>query len=243
MNDTFAINLLQNWTNTTLSSVGTTRPLAALALEFQTLWWDEANGTIYCFGGEKAGLRQRGSVTPQESIWGLNTDGVGSGTWVEYLGSTVNNPFPQNIARPSHGFAGSDGLNGYFFGGYITPASSPSAALPWGANEFAPGLLTFNFASLNLTNDTNVAWLSESNSWPPPGRVMHAPSFGAAGVLLALGGRPGQTEAGGPFNNISIFDLGSKKWYWQAAMGTIPYPRSDFCAVGAQEGENSTFEM
>ena len=245
VNNTLAIDLTRDWTNATLDPFTITRPAFALALNWQTLWLDDQKGVVYCFGGEKSGLIQRASVqTPSESIWGFSPDDQGGASWIEYLGSTGDRPFPGTIVRPSHGFAGTDGMNGYFLGGYITPASSPSVALPWSTTEFAPGLLTFNFASLDLTNDTNVAWYFTSiPSTPGPGQIVHAPLFGSAGILLALGGRPGQIEAGGAFNNISIFDLGTKQWYWQAATGDIPWPRSNLCVVGVQARDNSTFEV
>ena len=200
-----------------------------MALNYEVPWWDDKNGVIYFFGGEKSGLPQLTNLsTPTESIWGFSPDNHGSGSWAEYLGPTADKPFPPAIARPSDGFYGTDGMNGYFLGGFITLASSNNAGLEWGAINFAPGLLTFNFASLILTNGTNVAWPFTTKSWHGPGRVVHAPLFGSAGILLAIGGQSAQVEAGGPFNNISIFDLESKKWYWQAAMGAIPFPRSNF---------------
>ena len=220
------------------------RPTAAMALNYQTLWFDEKNGVPYCFGGEKSGPTQLPDAKPSsESIWGFSPDNHGSGSWAEYLGSTADKPFPETTAYSSHGFSGTDGMNGHYSGGYITPSSSSSVALPWVASEAVPGLVTFSFASLNLTNDINVAWLSTSDSAVSPIRVVHVPLCGSAGILLALGGGSAQTETGGPFSNISIFDLETKKWYWPTATGSVSYPRSDFCAVGAQAQDNSTFEM
>ena len=243
MNNTFAINLSQDWTNSTVTTTTIERPPGAVAFNAQTLWWYERNGTIYCFGGENSGYHLS-MTTPQESIWGLSIDGRGGGNWSEFLGPTSQKPFPQDILRPSGpGFYGDDGENGYYFGGHVDRSSSPSITLPWGQTIFTPGLLTFNFDSLTLTNNTNVANAVTSSATPSSGRMLHAPSFGPAGILVALGGGLGQLEAGGPFNNISIFDLGNKKWYYQEATGAIPYPRSGFCAVGAQGKDNSTFEM
>ena len=244
VNETFAIDLSQDWSNSNFTAISTLRPSASPALNYQSLWWDALNGTIYCFGGQKSADSQRASVPiPSESVWGLSPDGSGSGVWKEYLGSTTSKPFPQDIVRPSHGVSVSDGNKGYFLGGYVTLASSPGAALPWGATEFSPGILTLDFASLTLTNSTNVANFYQSDDWHPPGRMVYAPVFGTSGILVAMGGSAGQLEVGGPFNNISIFDIGSQRWFYQVATGTIPNPRWDFCAVGVHDSENNTYEM
>ena len=137
-------------------------------------------------------------------------------------------------------FSGDDGENGYFFGGYVDSDTSPDVA---GAAQAVPGLLVFNFGSLTLTNTTNVATRVESNSVVKPGVLLHSPGYGTSGILLAMGGDAGQLEAGGPFNNISIFDLASKQWYYQAATGEIPAQRSDFCAAAAQGEDKTSFEM
>ena len=228
--------------NSTVATTTIVRPPSATAFNSQTLWWDEKNGTIYCFGGENSGYHNS-MATPQESIWGLSPDDHGGGNWTEYVGPTSQTPFPQGILRPTGGFNGDDGENGYYFGGHVDRSSSPSITLPWGQTVFTPGLLTFNFDSLMLTNNTNVATHIEGGSSAASGRMVHAPSFGKAGILVALGGGAGPIEAGGAFNNISIFDLESKTWYYQAATGTIPSPRSSFCAVGVQEKTKSSFEM
>ena len=243
VNNTIAIDLTQDWTNSTLTMMTIERPPLALALKKQTLWWDDTNGTIYCFGGEKSSLPPNNDIpTPQESIWGLRPDTNGTGNWIEYVGPTSEKPFPQNILRPAFGSSGDDGENGYFFGGYIDYKTSPSAADVARA-QAAPGLLTFNFGSLTLTNDTNVAMRVQSSTWVTPGVMLHSPFYGSSGILLAIGGDVGPLEAGGPFNNISVFDLGSRKWYYQAATGTIPSQRSNFCAVAAQGKDNASFEM
>ena len=178
--------------------------------------------------------------TPQDSIWGLGPDGNGAGNWTEYVGPTSEKPFPQDILRPAFGFSAEDGKNGYFFGGYIDSRTDPSIL---GEAKTVPGLLTFDFGSLTLTNDTNVATRIQSSIVVHPGVLLHAPIYGTSGILLAMGGDVGQLEAGGPFNNISVSDLESRKWYFQAATGKIPSQRWNFCAVATQGEDRASFEM
>ena len=242
VNDTLAIPLAEDWTNVTLNLVHTQRSTEApIALNFQSLWWDAKQNTIYSFGGERSKLSQRNNTpTPDASIWGFSLNGTGGGSWVEYVGSTANTTWPQGLVRPTNGFWSSDDDTGYFFGGIGNDHTDTS----FSGSEFqlVPGLVTFLFASHTMSNSTNVA--DNASQLAYAGRMIHVPAFGAKGVLVPLGGGPGLTEAGsGFFNNITIFDIDSQTWLSQTAKGDIPVPRSTFCAFGVQGGDNSTFEM
>ena len=202
---------------------------------------------IYCFGGEKSGYIQVESLqTPEESIWGFSPNNQdGTGTWEEVVGPTADQPWPQDLVRPANGYSTASSDTGYFFGGYVDSGTSPKFSdLTSGAFQFLPGLVTFNFDSRVVTNSTNVA--NPSKQWVLPGQLVNVPVFGPKGVLIAIGGGPGQTddaEAGGNFNNITIFDVDSQQWYSQVATGDVPEPASEFCTTGIQGGDNSTFEM
>ena len=244
-NDTFAINLADDWTNATLDLITTQRPQdVPPAVNFGSLWWDEKRNILYQFGGEKSQLPQRDDVpVTDESIWGFIPNDSGSVIWSEYVGSTANTTWTQGIVRPSHGFSGSDGKNGYFFGGvasYFT--DNYFTQLPF----LIPGLLTFDFDSRLLENSTNVPDMS--SQWVPNGQIVSIPIFGAQGVLVVLGGGSGAPNAGeegnAAFNNITIFDIANNRWLWQLATGdTIPSRRNNFCAVGVQGSNHSTSEM
>ena len=241
-NDTLAIPLAEDWTYVTLNLVRTPRSTEVpIALNFQSLWWDAKQNTTYSFGGERSALPQRASIpTPDDAIWGFSLNGTGGGSWVEYVGSTANTTWPQGLVRPTNGFWSSDDNIGYFFGGL----GNNYTDISFSGSEFQiePGLVTFDFASHTLSNSTNVA--DKISQWAGAGRMIHVPAFGPKGVLIPLGGGPGQSEAGSDFlNNITIFDIGSQTWLSQAAKGDIPVPRSTFCSFGVQGGDNSTFEM
>ena len=242
VNDTLAIPLAEDWNNVTLNLVRTVRSAEApIAVNFQSLWWDAKQNTIYSFGGERSGLPQRANLpTTEESIWGFDLNGAGGGNWTEYVGSTAETTWPQGLVRPTNGFWSSDDTTGYFFGGL----GNDHTDISFSGSDFqiVPGLVTFDFASHVLRNSTNVA--DEISQWANVGRMIHVPSFGPQGVLIPLGGGPGQSEAGSGFlNNITIFDIDSQTWLSQAAHGDIPVPRSTFCSFGVQGGDNTTFEM
>jgi len=64
-NTTIAIDLSNDWTNSSLTFVTTTRPAASLAENYQTLWWSKRDNSIYCFGGERSFAADVvGRVTP-----------------------------------------------------------------------------------------------------------------------------------------------------------------------------------
>ena len=241
-NDTLAINLSEDWTNSTLEMVSTVRPSAApIALDHQSLWWDDNKKIIYCFGGEKPLLPQRSSnTTPVDSIWAFTPFGNGSGNWSQFVGPTADITFPQDILRPTNGFSAFDNTTGYFFGGLVGANSDPSLTYEF---VFSSGLLTFDFETGLLQNSTNVP--TAVHAWANVGGMIGVSAFGQRGTLIAIGGGPGQSELGtsAPLNNITIFDIASQTWLSQTATGDIPTPRSDFCAVGVQGGDNSTFEM
>ena len=253
VNDTFAINLSEDWTNSTLRLPSTQRASEVPpGVNFGNLWWDKNRNVIYQFGGEKPYLYQRSSApNPEESIWGLTPNGNGSGSWAQYVGSTANATWPQGLLRPSHGFSGSNGTSGYFFGGV---AGTHTDAQFTGHTISVPGLLTFDYSSFVFNNKTNVPGSEYtvardvSGSLDAPsfqnGQMLFTASFGAGGLLIAL---PNPGKGGGAFNNITIFDISSQQWLWQLATGSgnddIPTLRNDFCAVWAQGNSSDTSEM
>ena len=65
------------------------------------------------------------------------------------------------------------------------------------------------------------------------------PNFGASGLLVVFGGQAfSQQFLGGEpygFDNITVFDLGTKTWYSQPTSGDNPSAsRREFCSVGKQ---------
>ena len=221
--------------------ISTERPSSApVALDYQSLWWDEKKKVIYCFGGEKSFLPQRYSApVPKDSIWTFTPFGNGSGVWNESIGPNADTPFPQDIFRPTNGFSAFDSTTGYFFGGFVGNYSDPDVSHGF---AFSPGFLMFDFQTGLLQNSTNVP--NTVNYAANAGRAIHVPVFGNRGTLIAMGGGPGQSVLGeASFNNISIFDIASQRWFSQITDGDAPTQRSDFCAVGVQGGDNSTYEM
>ena len=239
-NITSAITLSADWTNSSVILNYTLRPTNALPLNSQTLWWDRDHSIVYCFGGERSALL---TTTPAESIWSFTPDSQGTGVWQETIGPTSNRTFPSSIIRPGGGSSVSDNRTSYYLGGYTSALTSSGANLPSGTRENSPGLLTFDFDNLTLSNSSNVANPQAHDNWRPPGSLLDVPSFGREGLLISFGdGTRGNYDIG-PFNNITIYDKIGQRWYWQGATGNIPEPRTYYCAVGVWDDANESFEM
>ena len=213
-----------------------------MALNQETLWFDETNNIVYNFGGQRswANAEVNAIATPPEWLWTFTPDGQGSGNWTEALGPTGSKPFPPGIIRPAGGASAFDKNASYYIGGFETPNTSPEIKGN-AANANVPGFLTFQFNSLELTNSSNdggyiaSAW-SNNNEITPAGFMVNIDVFGPEGVLMLMGGQPF-------FNNVSIYDKQAQKWYTQLTSGDIPDQRYYMCGVGVQGGDKSTYEM
>ena len=244
-NTTLAIDLSQDWTNSTVNLINTPRPVRSLALDRQVLWWNKNRNIIYCFGGEIGDTYSPNISIPLESIWAFIPDDQGSSRWNEAVGPTVDIPFPASIVRPATG--ASAFTTAYYLGGYTSGWSSLNSQLPPAAIENSPGLLKFDFASLVLTNSSDVANPQVHDYWARPPCLVDVSAFSTPGFSVAIGGGGpidyDNLEAGGRFDNITIYDKQGQKWYPQIATGEIPEPRTFFCAVGVWDDINELFEM
>lgn len=234
-----------DWTNSTLSLVQTTRPSDAVGLMSESLWFDDQNKSIYCFGGVTSFASDRldSLAPPYESIWGFKPNDEGNANWDQVMGPISTTPFPANVHRKARGMSASDGKRAYYLGGYISKETSPSAE----SDDPIPssGLLIFDFNTLTITNSSDGGYVSpqipeEFSIWPR-GAMINIPTYGDDGILVVLpSGRDSQDFA---FNNVTLYDKKNEKWYSQIASGDIPQPRSDPCVVGVEGDEKVSFEM
>lgn len=231
-NSTIGIDLSKDWTNTSLTSIHTERPSGLFSLSSEALWFDDKRNVIYSFGGDNLDMYYKNLF---DLIQSFTLDGKGSGEWIETVGRVGKTPFPSDIHSPSSGMFTNDVDDAYYLGGWIS----------FGKTSFGPGdhhnntdLLKFNFESLTITT------LESPDLMIDYGALVNVPIYGPNGVLLAFGGKNGQTyRFGVGFNNINVFDKKEGKWYSQIAEGDIPLPRVWFCAVGVHDKRRTSFEM
>ncbi|MCJ1268773.1 hypothetical protein MMC22_008661 [Lobaria immixta] len=246
-NTTYGIDLSKDWANSTLNLVQTTRPPDAVALLSESLWFDEKQNSIYCFGGRNsyANGALNSLAPPVESIWGFKQNDNGSAAWYQVIGPVSTTPFPTNIHRLTHGISASDGSRAYYLGGLYSGDTSPSTSNVNPKDLInPPGLLIFDFNTYTITNSSDGGYLSPQISGSgdsPPGTMINIPTYGDNGILVILpSGRDRQDSA---FNNITLYDKQNQKWYSQITSGDIPQPRFSFCAAGVEGDGKNSFEI
>ncbi|MCJ1426962.1 hypothetical protein MMC29_004865 [Sticta canariensis] len=248
-NTTSAMDLSKDWTNSTLSLVQTTRPreVEAMALSSASLWFDDKHNSIYCFGGFRSGATTSllALKPPDDSIWGFKLNDQGTAEWNQVIGPLTNTPFPSNIHRIARGMTATDGNRAYYLGGFFSRETSLASSDTSDKNRVSsPGLLLFDFNTLTFTNSSDGGYITplvRGKTDRPTGAMIHMPTYGDDGILGILpSGRDHQDFA---FNNITLYDKKTQKWYSQTTSGDIPEPRTWFCAVGVGGDENNTFEI
>ena len=241
-NTTYGIDLSKDWTNSTTSIVQTTRPSDAVALLSESLWFDEKQNSIYCFGGFRSSPT---TIPPVESIWGFKHNDEGSAAWYQVVGPVSTIPFASNVHRMARGMSASDGNRAYYLGGFFNGETSPSSSdMDLRDRIPSPGLLMFDFDTLTITNSSDGGFLTPqipgSVVWPG-GAMINIPTYGDDGILVVL--PSGRDRHDFAFNNITLYDKRNKKWLSQIATGDIPQPRSHFCAAGVEGDKGNSFEM
>lgn len=245
-NITSAIDLSKDWTNSTLNIVQTMRPPDAIPLLGASLWFDDKNNSIYCFGGLRSYATKRLAllIPPIESIWGFKLNDQGKAVWEQVIGPVTAIPFPDTIHRVARGMAATDGNRAYYLGGFYSGETSPSSDTNADHRFPAPGLLKFDFNTLTLTNSSDGGYKAPrvpGRSDQPGGAMIHMPMYGDDGILGIL--PSGSNRENFAFNNITLYDTKNQKWYSQTTSGDTPQPRSYFCADGVGGDQKNTFEM
>jgi hypothetical protein len=191
------------------------------------LWADEVNKCFYLYGGEFQEAPQEFSFWTYDTIlnqWNetdfesndnsLQRVSFGAGTQIEELG------------------------RGYYFGGYHNNHTSPN----WSGNQVATNsLIMYDFSNGILNNNTGPDSVGRAE-----GSLVYIPASDR-GLLVYFGGVE-DTFQNGSFvaanmSTIHIFDVASSKWYTQAASGTAPPSRRQFCAGATWADDHTSYNI
>lgn len=199
---------------------------------FQSLWHDNTDNSIWAFGGETSLL---GSLSPDLGIWNMKPNGGGGGTWAQKA-NFRGAPWNQTITRPLGGGGKSSKNTGFLLGGYSSKGSSPFTSDFTGFVP-TPGLLTYDFGNMTWSNVTATPYVSSSGAVEWPG--MELIPFGPNGLMVVIGGEtsaltsytPGDQERS--MTQITLFDPVTLQFYRQTATGDkVPSQRNRFCIAG-----------
>jgi hypothetical protein len=220
--------LTQPWTVSTVNALLSLKPSAMTTLRRPYLWYDPVSNFIYERGGW-------GYTENSYSLWSFQPDGHGGVVWNVAQDNSVAEQYTATV------FSAFTASNAKFYslGGVI--ASEGNIAVE--------GLLTYDFGTSRWSNSSSAG--AAQSAHPVQAEAVFMPNFGEVGLLAFLGGDspPNQTyqyEEGAALvdmSNITIYDPHSETWYHQTATGSIPPPRSEFCAVGSAPTDNGTYEM
>lgn len=233
VNSTLSIDLTKSWTttdvqiNTILKAPGPVKGNTAL-------WADRARNAFYSWGGKW----MFGKNMDKTELWKFSANGNGGGKWSLEVPS---NPSVFNGLIPAEHFSFATVNNtGIVIGG----VASGWTQLYRDRNQAIPGMLTYNFDTREWKNETD----SSADQFTPihsltQARAEYVPTFGPGGLVFLMGGHRPDTDrepstGNSPaldFHNITFFDPGARKTYYQQATGDIPpSPRSEFCSAGWQ---------
>lgn len=182
------------------------------------------------------------NVVMERGGWAYNVAAVSGPYGLWSLNGTVSANATQ--LAPTFGGAFTASTTHFYSLGGTIPSYRPSYV-----DVALEGFTTYDFATGNWTNSSSLA--SSKSGYSVQAQATFLPNFGDKGLLVFLGGDspPNQTyqyEAGAALvdmSNITIHDPASGTWYHQTATGSVPPPRSEFCAVGSAAKDNSSYEM
>lgn len=229
-----SIDLTRNWTNATVAIHTTTKPDGAPNLNGASLWYHESENLIYSgFTGWNSSFGNDPDLPPL-SLWTFQPDGNGSGAWNEVSDAEA----PQwsvSFTRPVEPLMAFDSNSAWLVGG-ITSGWIPIQYVT--SETLIPGMVQYDMASRSFINSSVECCNATGSIYR--GALHYVPSFGPAGIFIAMGGFNGHVLI--DFGTVSVFDPAKHAWWNQTTTGSQPSPRQEFCTAGINS-TNGTYEM
>ena len=233
-----SIDLSQNWTNSTVAIHSTTKPDGAPKLNDPSFWYHESEDLIYSgFTGWTSSFGDHPKMPPL-SLWTFKPDGTGSGAWNQAI--PAGSSAWHQLTRPGLSLMAFDSNSAWILGG--TPEAWIGGT---SSNDLIPGMVQFDMGS-RLFSNFSVECCNATRSIYQ-GALQYVPSFGPAGIHIAMGGRHSTAGFNGSnslidFGTVSVFDPAKRAWWNQTTTGSKPSPRVEFCTAGVNS-TNQTYEM
>ncbi|KAI9729307.1 MAG: hypothetical protein M1834_006978 [Cirrosporium novae-zelandiae] len=249
LNNTLAIDLSSSFPTTINSTLSITSIDKGDCPSFNWIqhWIDRSDGNkVYAYGGEYSYLHPwvSSATIPLEELWVFSPTASGGGSWA--LVDTSTSSFWSSVTRPHYGMWAYGEAGGFNLGGFSGSRGSQKTNI----NGYIPipGLQHLNYTSGKWTNSSALGYSATGTG--SEGGMAYVPTWGSQGILVVIGGVTSPsletyTDSANlqSMTNISVYDVGKQKWYKQFASGDTPDQMTDFCTVGIQGGDNSTFEI
>ena len=232
-----SIDLSQTWTNSTVSIQSNTKPSRVPNLNNPSLWYDDTVDIIYTgFSGWNSSYGDNPEL-PSLSLWAFHPDGTGDGEWNEVINS--NSTIWGSLTRTSMPLMAYSSDTALILGGTNRPYHLPSS------ENLLPGMVQFDMKSQSFTNSS--AYCCNASGGIDRGAMHYVPSFGKAGLFVAMGGQNGISTKPRfaslvEFRTVSVYDPAKQQWWNQTTTGDEPSPRIEFCVAGINS-TNGTYEM
>ncbi|KAF2018056.1 hypothetical protein BU24DRAFT_421068 [Aaosphaeria arxii CBS 175.79] len=220
--------------NSTTQDIGMPRQYANLTKSNEVpsvaggiLWSDEVNKCFYLYGGEYQ------SNPADFTFWAYDTI-------LQQWNETKYESNVNAIQRVAYG-AGAQANElgyGYYYGGYMSNKTTPG----WTGTSLATSnLVRYDYTAGTLQNNTGPDDIGRAE-----GSMVYLPASDG-GLLVYFGG---VEDSGGNgslvaanMSTIHIFDISSSKWYQQAASGSVPPARRQFCAGVTWADDHSSYNI
>ena len=177
-----SIDLSQNWTNATVAIQSTTKPNDAPNLNSPSLWYHQAEDLIYSgFAGWNSSFGDDPNLPPL-SLWTFKPDGSGSGAWNEII--PAQSSVWSQLTRPGQPLMAFGSTSAWVLGGITTEWNG------WASPEnLIPGMVQFDMGSRLFSNHSVQCCNATGSIYK--GALQYVPSFGPAGIHIAMGGQNG----------------------------------------------------
>jgi hypothetical protein len=215
------------------------------------LWKDTSDAAFYAYNGDLAS-ESYDVVSPANELWRFTPSGI-SGTWSNLgVSAGASLDFTDLVRVANAASVVANGI-GYALGGYQSSGTTDKA--PFYENGEAvsglrmpvSGMVAYDMATGSWSNSTDSSF-TQSGSFSR-GQLQHLPDYGAAGLLIPLGGSTSNASDDNDgripvddLNTLSMYDIASGTWHTQRTSGEIPQSRVAFCSVGVR-GDDGTFEV
>lgn len=240
LRNTYSIDVTSDWTNATVS-VNALNVNTGTDLRLSNVWSVESESSFYSYNG----FVYPGTTPPPNNLLEFKPTGTGGGIWSDATSFRTANSNFSSLVRVSSPASACGANTCYAVGGKqdaSTKANLSDAGIP------ASGIVSYNFTSKTWYNDTLPSdifagcWLF--------GQLLYTDIVGEKGMLIAMGGASAPLSDPSDllmlsYENIYLYDIGTKTWYQQKSTGEVPGLRYYPCAVSIESGSkvNRTVEV